>query len=88
MNWNPLLPKRLPQVNIYDNHPGVPVDNVIEDNRYCHHRSLNSSSTRGFIGEHGQTVAFLAALYASHGSALRARSERLHRAVLAEHDEQ
>ena len=88
MNWNPLLSKLFPQVNIYDNHPGVPVNNVIEDNRYCHQRSLNISSTRGFIGEHGQTVTFLAALHSSHGSALCARSERLHRAVLAEHDEQ
>ena len=45
-------------VNIYDNHPGVPINNVIEDNRFCHQRSLNISSTRGFVGEHGQTVTF------------------------------
>ena len=37
-------------VNIYENHPCVPINNVIEDNVYCHARSMNMTGSRhGFI---------------------------------------
>ena len=34
----------------------MPINNVIEDNTFCHQRSLNMSSQRGFINRNESTV--------------------------------
>lgn len=54
---NPPYSTRYPEItNIYDNHPCVPINNVIEDNTFCHTHSLNASSTLGFINRNESTV--------------------------------
>jgi hypothetical protein len=43
-------------VNIYDNHPCIPINNVIEDNKFCHSHSLNASQpTARFINQVRET---------------------------------
>ena len=42
--------ERFPElVNVFENHPCVPVNNDISDNTYCHTNSLNVSAELGFI---------------------------------------
>ena len=43
-------------VNIYDDHPCVPIRNVIEDNIWCHSGSLNVSKQAAFINHDEATV--------------------------------
>ena len=45
---------RIPEiVGIYDNYPCLPVDNVIEDNKYCHEHSPSSAL---FIDRDAKTI--------------------------------
>ena len=50
-------------VDLYAYHPCVPVDNVVEDNTYCHSRSGNASS--GHIGFIDRTPEQIRAWYSS-----------------------
>ena len=43
-------------VDIYDNYPCVPVNNVIEDNVWCHSGSLNLSKQAQFINKDQKTI--------------------------------
>lgn len=35
---------------------GVPINNVIEDNIYCHKKSLNASTKLGFVDQTAETA--------------------------------
>ena len=56
-------------VNIYDNHPCIPINNVIEDNKFCHSHSLNASQpTARFINQVRETPSLEPFLQFNHAN--------------------